>query len=75
MFWHGCPCTRGMDEVATNEDYWTPKLRDNVERDRRRRRELLGEHGAPFVFWVWEHEDVPARVAALCEHRGLTGGD
>lgn len=70
-WWHGCPCTRSMAEVETNEDYWTPKLRDNVERDRRRRRELLAEHGVPYVFWVWEHEDIPERVAALCETRGL----
>lgn len=70
-FWHGCSCQRGMDEVATNEDYWHPKLEDNVERDRRRRRDLLTEHGVPFVFWVWEHDDVAGRVVALCRARGL----
>lgn len=70
-FWHGCPCVRGMDEVETNEDYWSPKLVDNMARDRRRRRELLEDHGVPFVFWVWEHDDIARKVAWLCEWRGL----
>ena len=70
-FWHGCPCQRGMGKVDTNEDYWHPKLEKNVERDRRRRRDLLGSHDVPYVFWVWEHEDIPSRVAALCEARDL----
>jgi DNA mismatch endonuclease (patch repair protein) len=70
-WWHGCPCAHSMDDVGTNEDYWSEKLRTNRERDRRRRRELLADHGAPLVFWVWEHDDVAERVAALCAARGL----
>lgn len=70
-FWHCCPCQRGMDEVKSNEDYWTEKHEKNHERDHRRRRELLEEQGAPCVFWIWEHEDVAQRVLDLCEARGL----
>jgi DNA mismatch endonuclease (patch repair protein) len=70
-FWHGCPCQRGMDEVGANEDYWGPKLRDNMERDRRRRRELLSERGVPYVAWVWEHADVGRQVEWHCRRLGL----
>ena len=70
-YWHGCPCSHGMGDVDTNEDYWSEKLETNRARDKRRRRELLSEHGVPFVFWAWEHEDIPARVESLCDARGL----
>jgi len=75
-FWHCCPCQRGaqMKDVSSNEDYWSEKHRDNKERDERRRRDLLRDHDAPLVFWVWECQDVPERVAALCEARGLVDG-
>jgi DNA mismatch endonuclease Vsr len=73
-FWHGHPSVRGMDEVGTNEDYWTPKLRENVERDRRRRRELLTEHGVPYVAWVWEPDPVPRHVEWHCRRLGLVEG-
>lgn len=71
-FWHACPCvSRGMDQVDSHEEYWTEKQRKNVERDRRRRRELLEEHDVPLVFWIWEHEDVAERVLSLCRYLGL----
>lgn len=68
-FWHACP--RHGNDPETNRDYWSPKLVENVERDRRRRRELLTEYGAPYVFWVWEHDDIAERVASLCRSRGI----
>lgn len=72
-WWHCCPCQHGsqMGDVETNEEYWSDKHRENKERDKRRRRELLEEHDVPFVFWVWEHQDVAQRVLDLCEMRGL----
>jgi DNA mismatch endonuclease Vsr len=73
-FWHGHPAVRGMDEVETNEDYWTPKLRDNVARDKRRRRELLVEYSVPYVAWVWEVDPVPEHVAWHCRRLGLVEG-
>jgi len=68
-YWHACPIHGNSPD--TNEDYWETKFAKNRERDKRRRRDLLSEHGVPLVFWVWEHEDVPERVAALCERRDL----
>lgn len=73
-FWHGHPDVRGMDEVETNEDYWSPKLRNNMERDRRRRQELLSDHDAPMVVWVWEVDPVAEHVAWHCRRLGLIEG-
>lgn len=51
-FFHGCP--KHCRIPQTNRDYWLEKIRKNVERDRRVRRELrrLGVR----VVRVWEHD-------------------
>jgi DNA mismatch endonuclease (patch repair protein) len=57
-FWHRCPLHGTMPK--SNTDYWEPKLRANVARDRRVD-ELLKEHGWTVVR-LWEHED-PSEAA------------
>ena len=32
-FWHGHNCTRGARQPTENADYWTAKIKSNVERD------------------------------------------
>jgi DNA mismatch endonuclease (patch repair protein) len=52
-FWHG----RTLERVAANrgeDDFWTKKLRRNVERDEIQRK-LLAENGWS-VYTVWESE-------------------
>ncbi|MBB3662605.1 DNA mismatch endonuclease (patch repair protein) [Prauserella sediminis] len=51
-FWHVCP-EHGRTPTS-NDWYWTPKLRRNVERDRRADRMLAEADWA--VVRVWEHE-------------------
>ncbi|MDJ0412825.1 very short patch repair endonuclease [Rhodococcus opacus] len=60
-FWHVCP-VHGR-EPNTNEWYWTPKLRRNIERDRAADVALAaaGWH----VVRVWEHESLAAAVQAV----------
>lgn len=51
-FWHGCPkCYR---RPSSNQSYWDAKVAGNVERDKRRRKELrrLGWK----VIRFWEHD-------------------
>jgi DNA mismatch endonuclease (patch repair protein) len=57
-FWHCCPI-HGNQPRANNE-YWGPKLRRNVVRDRAVDRSLADEGWS--VLRAWEHED-PDRVA------------
>jgi DNA mismatch endonuclease (patch repair protein) len=52
-FWHGCP-----EHAVTpkrNRDFWTTKLRTNVERDRRNEAQLTARGWT--VLRIWEHED------------------
>lgn len=70
-FWHGCPDHQVVPK--SNPDYWIPKLRRNVERDRAADAALAAEGWT--VLRYWEHED-PARGATEVEnvfraaHRG-----
>jgi DNA mismatch endonuclease (patch repair protein) len=60
-FWHVCP-VHGR-EPTTNEWYWTPKLRRNVERDRAADAALRGAGWT--VVRIWEHEPVADAVVAV----------
>lgn len=60
-FWHSCP-EHGR-KPTVNEDYWSPKLRRNVERDTEDTRGL--ENAGWFVLRIWEHEAVPEAVARV----------
>lgn len=53
-FWH-C-CAEHFHEPKRNLDYWVPKLKANVARDRRVDDALTSDGWA--VVRVWEHEDV-----------------
>lgn len=62
-FWHRCPIH--ASDPKANSEYWGPKLRRNVARDRRVDRAL--EEAGWSVVRVWEHEAVDeaaARIAA-----------
>lgn len=63
-FWHVCP-EHGR-EPTSNEWYWTPKLRRNVERDRQQDAWLADAGWS--VVRVWEHvplDDAADRVVAV----------
>ncbi|WP_228823966.1 very short patch repair endonuclease [Nocardia blacklockiae] len=60
-FWHVCP-EHGR-EPTTNEWYWTPKLRRNVERDRAADAALAASGWQ--VVRLWEHEDLDSSVATV----------
>ena len=67
-FWHQCPVHGRIPQ--SNEPYWGPKLRRNVERDRLADAALLAAGWS--VIRVWEHdplEDAIARVVADLEAR------
>ncbi|WP_091488753.1 very short patch repair endonuclease [Microbacterium pygmaeum] len=51
-FWHSCP--EHSSRPKSNSDYWGPKLRGNVERDRQTDRAL--ESAGWLVLRFWEHE-------------------
>jgi DNA mismatch endonuclease (patch repair protein) len=58
-FWHVCP-EHGR-EPTTNEWYWTPKLRRNMQRDRTVNKALEGAGWQ--VVRIWEHEDLVTAIS------------
>lgn len=70
-FWHGCPDHGTQPRV--NRDYWRPKLRRNVRRDRRVDDAL--QAGGWLSLRIWEHdvqgdvEGMVRRVQAVLRER------
>jgi DNA mismatch endonuclease (patch repair protein) len=62
-FWHGCPQHQVVPKA--NPDYWVPKLRRNVERDREADAAL--DAAGWVVVHIWEHEDVAEAVELVEE--------
>ncbi|WP_326634652.1 very short patch repair endonuclease [Nonomuraea fuscirosea] len=60
-FWHVCP-EHGR-QPTTNEWYWTPKLRRNMERDQRVNSAL--EAAGWQVIRLWEHESLTTAVETV----------
>lgn len=66
-FWHGCPAHYARPR--SNADFWSRKLPENVERDRRQTAHLEGCGWK--VVRIWEHlvfEDLEAAVALADAH-------
>ena len=55
-FWHCCPVHGTIPK--SNQEYWVPKLKQNVDRDRMKDRELLIAGWRVLRFW--EHVDPEA---------------
>jgi DNA mismatch endonuclease (patch repair protein) len=51
-FWHGCP--QHYVAPRTNQEFWSSRLRENTERDRRQTVLLEAEHWQ--VVRIWEHD-------------------
>lgn len=53
-FWHRHPGCRQVTTPATRQDYWLPKFRRTVERDRRNQKELHRRGWNVIVVWECE---------------------
>ncbi|WP_425300730.1 very short patch repair endonuclease [Nocardia farcinica] len=62
-FWHACPA-HGR-QPRTNEWYWEPKLRKNVERDRAADAALTAAGWR--VVRLWEHEPIETAVDVVVD--------
>ncbi len=50
-FWHGHNCSRGGRIPKANTDYWSNKLRRNIERDRRSQEALRSLGWEILIIW------------------------
>ena len=62
-FWHVCP--QHGRQPTSNEWYWTPKLRRNMERDRTVTTAL--QEAGWQVVRIWEHEPVGTAVTTIVD--------
>jgi DNA mismatch endonuclease (patch repair protein) len=60
-FWHVCP--QHGRQPTTNEWYWTPKLRRNLERDSKANAAL--QEAGWTVLRIWEHEPLEQAIQAV----------
>lgn len=67
-FWHGCPEHGRTPSV--NDWYWSPKLRQTQERDRRNSHALVIDRWQ--VIRIWEHEPLDAAVRRV--EAAISGG-
>lgn len=66
-FFHKCP--NCYTEPASNREYWLPKIKANVERDKRDTKSL--EESGWKVIRFWEHEikkDIESCIERIQEH-------
>ncbi len=70
-FWHGCP--EHYVRPRTRDEFWSSKLRENVERDRRQT--LLLEEGGWRVCRFWEHQIFESLAEVVeCVRQALQDG-
>ena len=72
-FWHSCP--RHGTTPKSNMEYWVPKLRENVERDRTTDSGLQADGWQVLRVWAHMHEDeaVSMVIAQLKSSSNPTG--
>jgi DNA mismatch endonuclease (patch repair protein) len=59
-FWHGCPYHSRLPK--TRKDYWYPKLKRNIERDKAKEERLKLENWKIMRFWEHQLKDLHAIV-------------
>lgn len=59
-FWHGC--TKHFRPPKSNQSYWLPKIKRNVERDKRIVKEYRKQGWAVLRFWEHEIQNHPNKV-------------
>ncbi|SRR6266516_5709365 len=64
-FWHGC--SKHLRKPSSNQDYWQPKIENNIKRDLRNRAKLRRMGWS--VLRVWEH-DLKNSSAVIMKVRG-----
>lgn len=66
-FWHQHPECREGRPPSSNQEYWGPKLRRNVERDRHNLEDLARKGWETLVVWECETKDREALRTALAD--------
>lgn len=75
-FWHGFHFSENEGKIKTNRDYWIPKIRRNIARDKEVNEHLTKEGYAILRFWGKEIEEDPEgcalKVLSALRERGYS---
>jgi len=72
-FWHGHNCQRGGRQPKTNVEYWRNKIKRNIERDRKIRKELKSAGWSIITIWECEIKDQVKLLTRLFDFLGKAG--
>lgn len=61
-FWHGYQFEENLSKIHSNQDYWIPKIRRNIERDKEVNERLKAEGYLVLRYWGFEIEKEFDRV-------------
>jgi DNA mismatch endonuclease, patch repair protein len=64
-FWHSCPIH--ANQPKSNQTYWLPKLKKNVQRDIDTNKILKAEEWKVIRFWEHELDDIDRIVKTISE--------
>lgn len=70
-FWHRHPGCKYATTPKTNQDYWLPKFRANIERDARKEEALRALGWRVLVVWECETRDLSTLESRLRREFGL----
>jgi len=62
-FWHGCPIHSRLPR--SNEEYWHPKLKKNIERDKEKTKRLEADGWQVLRFWEHELREIENVLAKI----------
>ena len=65
-FWHGCPIHSHMPK--SNQEYWVPKLKKNIERDAEKNKRLANQGWKILRFWEHEIANVDCIISRVLEN-------
>lgn len=57
-YWHGHDCAKGRSKPKTNAAFWSKKIGDNVERDRRTVAAVQAQGWRVVVVWECQTKDI-----------------
>jgi DNA mismatch endonuclease (patch repair protein) len=66
-YWHGHGCAKGRSRAQANAEFWSKKINDNLNRDRKNHNLLVSQGWRVVVVWECETKDIEKLRSKLVE--------
>jgi len=70
-YWHRHDCAKGRSRAQANAQFWSKKIRDNVNRDRRNYDLLTSQGWRVVLVWECETKKIEKLMSKLAEELGV----